>query len=70
MIDVESVALVPIHDGKGERWAVVGSVPVSYGKLKNTCAFWSILLWGTREAYLTVVVRGGSSSDALQFYDV
>lgn len=67
LIDVESIVLVPIHDGKGERWAVVGSVPISYGELENTCAFWSIFLWDTREAEFVFAARGGGSPDALQF---
>lgn len=55
LADVESVALVAVHDGEGERWAVVGSVPVRHGELKNTCALRSVLLWGTREDRLTVL---------------
>lgn len=48
LIDVESVALVPIRDSEGERWTVVGSVPIGYGELENTCASRSVFLWDTR----------------------
>lgn len=41
---MESITLIPIHNGKGERWAVVGGVTICYSELENTCAFWAILL--------------------------
>lgn len=49
LIDVEGIALVPIHDGEGEGRAIVGSIPISNCELKNICASWSILLGDTRE---------------------
>lgn len=49
LADAERVALVPVHDGKGEGGAVVGGVPVGHSQLEDTCAFGSVLLRGTRE---------------------
>lgn len=50
LVDVERIAFVSVHNGKGERRAIVRSVSVAYGELKNTRAFWSILLWDGKDA--------------------
>lgn len=46
LIDAEGVALVPVHDGEGERRTVVRRVAVSYSELENARAGRSVLLWG------------------------
>lgn len=44
LIDEESAALVPVHDGEGKRRAVVRGVLIAHSELKNTRTFWPILL--------------------------
>lgn len=55
LIDAEGVALVPVHDGEGERRAVVRRIAVGHSELENARAGRSVLLWEeVREERLNV----------------
>lgn len=57
LIDAESVALVAVHDGEGERRAVVRRVAVGHGELENARARRSVLLQGAEAEGRVLMVR-------------
>lgn len=57
LIDAESVALVAVHDGEGERRAVVRRVAVGHGELENARARRSVLLQGAEAEGRGLMVR-------------
>lgn len=68
LIDAESVALVAVHDGEGERRAVVRGVAVGHGELENARARRPVLLQGTEAEGRVLMVRALRWCDVLSFF--